>query len=107
MRSEDVDAILDAVRPLGFKFAAIPMTFDAGTPRERKVQRVSRVDGEMLLTLDLLLAGALFADVLAGRQQLSTSTERLWAVSLEGLAKMKRLAGRPQDLADLERLGLG
>jgi hypothetical protein len=28
----------------------------------------------------------------------------LQVVSLEGLRKMKRLAGRPQDLVDLERL---
>jgi hypothetical protein len=28
-------------------------------------------------------------------------------VSLDGLARMKRLAGRPQDLADLDNLGLG
>jgi hypothetical protein len=27
-------------------------------------------------------------------------------VSLAGLARMKRLAGRPQDLADLDHLGL-
>lgn len=32
--------------------------------------------------------------------------DRLWVVSLEGLAEMKRLAGRPQDIADLQRLGL-
>jgi hypothetical protein len=31
---------------------------------------------------------------------------RCLEVSLDGLARMKRLAGRPQDLADLENLGL-
>ena len=30
----------------------------------------------------------------------------IWTVSLDGLARMKRLAGRPQDLADLDNLGL-
>jgi len=28
----------------------------------------------------------------------------LWVVSREGLVQMKRLAGRTQDLADIERL---
>lgn len=34
-----VMAILDDVRPLGFVFAAIPMTFDAGTPGSRSTPR--------------------------------------------------------------------
>ena len=40
----DVQRILEIVRPLGYPFAALPMTFDEGTSRERHVQRVSKLD---------------------------------------------------------------
>src|SRR6185295_20194395 len=39
---EDLPRALDAVRPLGYAFAALPMVFDEGTARERRVQRVSK-----------------------------------------------------------------
>ena len=57
---EDVPRALDAVRPLGYVFAAIPMTFGEGTKRERHVQRVSKIQGDEHLLLDLLFADAAF-----------------------------------------------
>ena len=55
---DDVARALDAVRPLGYTFVALPMTFEAGTERERHVQRVSKIEGKEHLVLDLLLAKA-------------------------------------------------
>lgn len=51
--------------------------------------------------IDLLLP----ADQLDGVRARWRSRD-VWTVSLDGLARMKRLAGRPQDLADLDNLGL-
>lgn len=100
----DVEQILDVVRPLGFRFAALPMTFDEGTQRERRVQCVSKIDGTHHLVLDLLIADERLRECLDQRQALELAQGALWVVTRDCLVKMKRDAGRPQDLADLERL---
>lgn len=100
----DLQRAIDVVRPLGYVFVALPMTFDAGTERERHVQRVSKIDGDEHLVLDLLLAEAAFANALEDRAVVSLAEGPLVVVSRATLLRMKRLAGRAQDLADLERL---
>ena len=95
------------MRPLGYVFAALPMTFDAGTPRERHVQRVSKIEGGAHLVLDLLLADAVFAGELDDRVVVQLAEGPLAVVSRAALIRMKRLAARAQDLADLERLEAG
>jgi hypothetical protein len=100
----DVPRALDAVRPLGYAFPAIPMTFDAGTERERHVQRVSKIEGNEHLLLDLMLATAAFEGALDDRVEVQLPTGPLVVVSRTVLIRMKRLAGRNQDLADLEKL---
>lgn len=101
---EDVPRALDAVRALGYVFAALPMTFDAGTERERHVQRVSKLEGDDHLTLDLIIADHAFAGMLEDRIEIDLPEGVLEVVSIEALLRMKRLAGRPQDHADIERL---
>ncbi len=88
-------------------FAALPMTFDSGTPRERHVQRVSKIDGTAHLVLDLLLADAAFTGALDDRVVLPLPEGPLAVVSRATLIKMKQLAARAQDLADLEKLEAG
>ena len=104
---EDVDRALEAVRPLGYKFLALPMTFDAGTERERTVQRVSKIDGKEHLLLDLLLANASLAGTLDDRLEVHLPEGPLAIVSRATLIRMKRLARRAQDLLDLEQLERG
>ena len=101
---EDLPRALEAVRPLGYAFPALPMTFQAGTERERHVQRVSKLVGKAHLALDLLLAEASFAGALEGRIEVVHDQQSLVVVSRDTLIRMKRLAGRPQDLVDIERL---
>lgn len=103
---DDVPRALDAVRPLGYAFAALPMAFDEGTARERHVQRVSKIVGGDHLVVDLLLARASFAGLLDDRIAVTVPEGRLWVVSRSTLLQMKRLAGRPQDLADIQKLEL-
>lgn len=104
LRREDLDRVLDLVRPLGYRFPALPMTFDAGTPRERHVQRISKLDGAAHLVLDIMIADGPFADALDDRVTFSASGGPLTVVSRATLIRMKQLAGRPQDLADLAKL---
>ncbi len=100
----DVQRALDAVRPLGYTFVALPLTFEEGTPRERHVQRVSKIEGREHLMLDLMIAEAALAGSLDDRVDVALPQGPLVVVSRATLIRMKRLAGRPQDLADLEKL---
>ena len=102
--AEDLPLALDAVRPLGYAFLALPMTFDAGTERERNVQRVSKLQGSDHMLLDLLLANASLAGALEDRLEVQLPEGPLAIVSRATLIRMKQLAGRAQDLLDLEQL---
>ena len=101
---QDIPRTLELLRPLGYVFVALPLIFEAGTARERRVQRVSKIaDGEHLC-VDLLVAEAVFAGLLDDTIDVQLPTGPLTVVSRAGLTKMKQLAGRKQDLADLEKL---
>ncbi len=95
---------LEAIRPLGYVFLALPMIFDGGTDRERNVQRVSKVVQGEHLVVDLLLAEASFKDFMSDSLEVDLPEGLLRVVSRETLLRMKRLAGRKQDLADIEKL---
>ena len=86
----------------GFDIRGLNVSF-----KERAVEmrRVSKIDsnGEVI-SLDLLLVTPQVLDVWKTREKLDFLGNQLSVVSREGLLKMKRLAGRPQDLADIERL---
>lgn len=100
----DVPRVLDAVRPLGFVYAALPMTFDAGTPRERHVQRVSKLEAGEHLLIDLILAEGAMAEMLEGSISVELPEGPLRVVAREKLLAMKRLAARAQDIADIQKL---
>lgn len=86
----------------GFDIRGLDISFKA---RAVGIHRVSKIDndGEML-SLDLLLVTPQVEDVWETRETIDFLGNQLSVVSREGLIKMKRLAGRPQDLADIERL---
>jgi hypothetical protein len=101
---DDLDRVLDAVHGLGYTLPSGVLPFDAGTPREREVFRISKAVGEDLITLDLLLVSPVFKDVWRDRMVLDGHGRSISIVSLDGLKQMKRVAGRSQDLADIEHL---
>jgi hypothetical protein len=101
---EDLDRALDVVRPLGYKFAALPMVFEEGNPNERHVQRVSKIVQGEHLVVDFLLETAAFKGFLQGSVVVRTSAGPLVVVARNVLLEMKRMAGRPQDMADIEKL---
>lgn len=100
----DVEAALGAVRSVGFTLSAGPMMFAAGTAHQREVRRVSKVDGTELLMLDFLLVTAALRTVWDSRVIVEWEGRRVPVVSRRGLITMKKLAGRPLDLADVEAL---
>ena len=101
---EHLAGALAAVAPLGYTIPAGPMTFGAGTAQERHVQRVNKIVGSQHLVLDLLVAEAAYAGVLDDRVDVALPNGTVTFVSRDTLLRMKRLAGRPIDLADIAKL---
>jgi len=103
--NHDVAAAKAAVIGAGFDVPARHMVFGLRSGKRREVQRLSKLgpEGEML-TVDLLLAGEELAEVFQTRISVPWQGRTIWVVTREGLATMKRLAGRPRDLADLAML---
>jgi hypothetical protein len=104
LSSEDLPRALEAIRPLGYAFPAFPMVFDEGTDHERHVQRVSKLADGRHLVLDLLLTEASLRGLMDDSVVVDLPQGRLRVVSRRALVHMKRLAGRPQDRADLQKL---
>ncbi len=100
----DVERALEAIEPLGYRFRALPMTFAEGTDREQRVQRVSKLVGEEVLLVDLILARREALNYLRGAIDVSLPEGDVRVIQRTALVAMKRAAGRPQDLADVQRL---
>jgi hypothetical protein len=105
IRSEDLDQILKTIKDRGFSIKGGLMPFDWGKPNQREIYRISKVEGQELLTLDLILVNKNLQDVWDEREAFEWKNRQVQVVSPEGLIKMKRLAGRDQDLLDLKKLG--
>jgi hypothetical protein len=98
--SEDVARIWLIAQDLGYEVEGLPLHFDV------EIRRISKVDtaSKQLITLDLLLVGDTIEDVWQNRKLVNWPEGSSWVVSPGGLIKMKLLAGRKQDLADIEKL---
>lgn len=66
--------------------------------------RVSRAVDCELTTLDLMLVSPVFEKVWADREVIQLGSRSLRIVSKQGLLIMKEVAGRPQDIADIDAL---
>ncbi len=113
--TRDIDLLIDrnslepakaAIESLGYIIPSGIIPFASGTAQAREVFRVSRILNNELFTLDLLLVTPVLHDVWASKEVLHLPDRKICVVSRTGLAKMKQLAGRLRDLADLEELGL-
>lgn len=103
----DIDVLIEAAELDRARAAAQRVGFDVpgtGTPRE--IHHVSKLDPETgaLLALDLLVVNRELESVWSSRQTFQMGERNLVVVSRDGLATMKKLAGRHQDLADLAKL---
>ena len=105
VRKSSIPKIKKALAPLGYILESAPMTFGAKTSRETRVQRISKMIGDELLMVDLIQVEPGLGEVWKNREKFELRGQPVKAVSREGLAAMKRRAGRTQDAADLEKLG--
>lgn len=102
----DLDRAMAAVKAIEFDIPARRMVFRQGKPTEQVTQRLSKLDPDTgaLLAVDFLLVTDVSAAVWASRIRVAYRDREMRVVSAEGLVTMKRLAGRPQDLADIAAL---
>ncbi len=103
---EDFGRIAAAVYELGYVVPAGPIPFDTGKPTAREIYRISKIEGEETLTLDLLVVNEPLEPVWNDRELIEWQGREVRIVSAPGLAQMKRMAGREKDLLDLQSLGL-
>ncbi len=106
VQEKDLETAFEVARFLGYDVEGLPLNFDQGT---RKIRRISKIDREsrLLITIDFILVTAVMEDVWLDRERAEWGTEQAWVVSRSGLIKMKTLAGRPIDLVDIDRLESG
>ena len=102
IREESLESAFEIAKENSFDIHGLDISFKE---RAVEIRRVSKIDanGEVL-SLDFLLVTQQVEDVWKGREKIDFLGSKLSVVSREGLIKMKRLAGRPQDLADIQRL---
>jgi hypothetical protein len=71
-----------------------------------KLRRVSKIDRatRFVLTLDMILVTDAIRDVWETRVRANLEGGKLSVVSKEGLIALKKISGRPQDIADISAL---
>ncbi len=106
IRREDLAGVLDVARGCGFNLEGGILPMGAGERFPSDIFRIPKVLDQKLLTLDLLIVNPLLQQAWEAREYFEWQGVTLQAVSSAGLYVMKKLAGRPQDLVDLQRLGL-
>lgn len=106
VQEKDMGRVLNLLQKLDFTFTSGPVPFKAGTAEERKLYRATQIEDTEAVTIDVLVVTPILEDVWESRQVFGWMKREVTAVSLEGLTKMKLMAGRHQDLADLENLGI-
>jgi hypothetical protein len=106
IQREDLERVLVVARRCGFNLDGGMLPMGAGEAVPRDIFRISKVIGTNLLILDLLLVNALLQPAWDAREYHEIQGNKLQVVSPAGLYIMKKLSGRPQDIVDLQRLGL-
>jgi hypothetical protein len=104
IRPEDLSPAREVLGAIGFTLSGGLLTFDAGEPHERDVFRISKAVGSEILTVDLLLLPPFLKEVWETRETYKVEDVTIDVVDRNGLIAMKRIAGRPQDLSDIDNL---
>ena len=101
--SEDLDRAWRLIKEFGYDVEGLPLSFENGTIEIRRLSKIDK-ESKKLFTIDLLLVTDPLRQVWNQRQDIMMRDMKIRTVSKEGLIFLKTLAGRKQDLADIERL---
>lgn len=99
--AESLDEALNIADENGFNIRGLDISFKDPIV---EIRRVSKIIGHDILCLDFLLVTDDVKDVWENRESVNYQGRPLSVVSRDGLIKLKKRAGRPQDLADIYRI---
>jgi hypothetical protein len=101
--ANDLNAAWKIATDLGYHVEGKPLQFHDGAI---EIRRISKIDAEtkVLFTVDFLLVTEATKEVWRDRETIEWEQGVITTVSREGLIHLKRISGRLQDLADIERL---
>lgn len=104
IRLESLEAAKAALADIEYDLESGLFRFNPNTYQESQMYRVSRAEGTNFVTLDLMLVAPVFEPVWNDRESVSLGEIAIKVVSKKGLITMKSVAGRPQDIADIDAL---
>jgi hypothetical protein len=96
----DLSRVLLLLKEQGFDIEGLPLHSDVEIRRNSKIDPSTKE----LVTIELLLVNELMNDVWSSRKPLAWNEGEAVVVSREGLVEMKLLAGRKQDILDIQKL---
>ena len=103
VRGEDLAEAWRVAEDLGYNVEGLPLHLHDGAI---DIRRISKIDAEtkVLFTIDFLLVTEATQEIWRDRENVEWEHGAISTVSREGLIQLKKLSGRLQDLADIERL---
>lgn len=101
--SDDLDKVWRIAQSFGYDVEGLPLHFHEG---KIEIRRISKIDKETksLITIDFLLVTGALKEVWENRKIFKWNHGTVFSISKESLIFMKKVSGRLQDLADIERL---
>jgi hypothetical protein len=100
---ESLPQILRIAETLGYAIRGLDMSFGKDAIEIRRVSKIDRAT-RFVLTLDMILVTDAIRDVWETRVRANLEGGKLSVVSREGLIALKKISGRPQDIADISAL---
>ena len=103
VRGEDLAEGWRIAEDLGYNVQGRPLHFHDGAI---EIRRISKIDAEtkVLFTIDFLLVTDATRQIWQKRETVRWQHGAISTVSREGLIQLKKISGRLQDIADIERL---
>ena len=96
-----LEQVLKLAAEEGYDIRGLDISFKGLT---LEIPTVSKIIGDTILRLDLMLVTDEIEDVWVDRERLPYLGRSMWVVSRDGLVKLKKRAYRPQDRADVFRI---
>lgn len=101
IHESDLEAAFAVARRLGYDIEGLPLNF---RDQDMKIRRISKIESRLLMTVDFILVTEAMSDIWSERELRAWEDGEAWVVSRAGLIRMKKLAGRDQDMLDIKKL---
>lgn len=99
----DLDRVWRLAKDHGYEIEGLPLSLHGGDVEIRRISKIDKVYHD-LITLDCLLVTDALREIWHERERMHLRELEVVTVSKPGLIILKTLAGRTQDLADIESL---